>query len=105
MVTRRSVPSPVGSSTAPTAGWFGILGGDTVDGVKITAVVVGSPAQSAGLLPDDLIVSYANKPISSIDQLAKLVHAGQAGAVIDIGYRVPGSTAVVHAVVTLAIAA
>ena len=100
-----SSSSTAASVGAPGSGWFGILGTDTVDGVKVTGVLVGSPAQSAGLVPNSVIVTYGGTTITSIDQFAKLVRAGQAGSLVDVGYRLPGSQAVVRVTVTLAPAA
>lgn len=40
---------------------------------KVKQVVSGTPAQKAGLLPGDLIVEFANKPVSGWRSLVKLV--------------------------------
>lgn len=106
LVTTAPVPA-IASTTAvtvgpPGSGWFGILGVDTTGGVKVTGVLIGSPAQSAGFVPDSVIVSYGGSSITSIDQFAKLVRAGRAGSTVDVGYRLPGSETVVHVSVTLA---
>ena len=43
--------------------------GDVVQGVIITGVLQGAPAAKAGILPGDIIVSIADKPIRNVSEL------------------------------------
>jgi PDZ domain len=97
-------PSAPQTTSATATGWFGILGVDTPDGVTVTDVLVGSPAHHAGLLPDAVIVNYADTPITSIDQLVRLVRLGRPGTMVAVDFRLAESGTVSHVTVTLAAA-
>lgn len=51
----------------------------TIKGAFIGNIFVGSPAQKAGLLPGDLIVEIDGKPVSSADQVMRIVGEMEAG--------------------------
>jgi S1-C subfamily serine protease len=55
-------------------------------GAAITAVVPGSPADAAGLVPGDLITSVGGRAISSPDELSAIVSTQQPGAAVSAVY-------------------
>ena len=55
--------------TNPTA-WLGVRVSETDEGVVISRVKSGSPAEAAGLLADDVIVSVDGEAIDSADALS-----------------------------------
>jgi S1-C subfamily serine protease len=54
-------------------------------GVEIVQVIEESPAASAGLRPEDLIVSVDHAPITGVDQLHKLMISDAIGRRVHIG--------------------
>ena len=68
---------------------FTRLGAPVTNQVVIQFVNEGSPAQSAGLRPGDLIVSVNNEPIDSTDKLFTLV-SQNAGNEISLSYEREG---------------
>jgi S1-C subfamily serine protease len=48
-------------------------------GVMVNSVEAGSPADKAGLKPRDLIVAYADGPVSAVDDLHRLLSEDQVG--------------------------
>lgn len=48
-------------------------------GVLVTSVAAGSPAEEAGIKPYDVLMTYGDQKLFSPEQLAKLVRADQAG--------------------------
>jgi len=54
-------------------------------GVEIVQVIEESPAASAGLRPEDLIVSVDHAPITGVDQLHKLMISDAIGRTVHIG--------------------
>ncbi|MBR6668837.1 MAG: trypsin-like peptidase domain-containing protein [Clostridia bacterium] len=61
------------------------------DGVFITAVDAGSPAEKAGLLPGDIIVDIDGTVITDVEQLTAIVGQHEAGDVLRIKvYRAEG---------------
>ncbi|MGH9200549.1 MAG: PDZ domain-containing protein, partial [Vicinamibacterales bacterium] len=53
-------------------------------GVTITAVSEATPAEEAGLRAGDLIVDFAGEPVSSIDDLHRLLTEDRIGQVTPI---------------------
>ncbi|TML19337.1 MAG: PDZ domain-containing protein [Actinobacteria bacterium] len=54
-------------------------------GVEIVQVIEESPAASAGLRPEDLIVSVDHAPITGVDQLHRLMISDAIGRTVHIG--------------------
>jgi hypothetical protein len=52
--------------------------------IAVTEVLAGSAADSAGLLPGDLIVGYDDRAVFSAGELASATHAGEAGAPVAV---------------------
>jgi S1-C subfamily serine protease len=76
-------------------GWLGISGADLaditaqrlgVDGVKLSAVEAGSPAEDAGLRPGDIIISVGETPVASMAQLASLTSSRRPGTRLPVEY-------------------
>lgn len=55
-------------------------------GAAITAVVPGSPADAAGLVPGDLITSVGGRAVSSPDELSAIVSTQRPGAAVSAAY-------------------
>ncbi len=53
-------------------------------GVTITAVSEGTPAEEAGLRAGDLIVDFAGEPVSSIDDLHRLLTEERIGEIVPV---------------------
>ncbi|HEV2756217.1 MAG TPA: trypsin-like peptidase domain-containing protein [Actinomycetota bacterium] len=80
--------------------WFGVAGGSRPlpprvarevgreRGIEVVQVVAGSPAESAGLRPEDLIVEVHGTPVEGMDDLQRLMDGSLAGRAIEIAvYR------------------
>jgi len=68
------------------------LGLEAGQGVRIRNIVVGSPADKAGLERDDLIISFQDKKVTDVEQVIEGVRSQHAGAevsleVIHLGQR------------------
>jgi len=55
-------------------------------GTLITEVAPGSPADKAGLAVGDVIVSFADKEITTAQELIKAIHSSQIGQEVEITY-------------------
>jgi len=60
-------------------------------GAVIVSVVPGSPAAKAGLVQGDVIVNIAGTPITSSEELQKVIQASKPGATVTITYYVGDS--------------
>ena len=63
---------------------------------RIGAVLPGSPAAQAGLLPGDLITSVDQRPVTDFKQLVEYVHL-RAGETLEVAYLRDGAARVTHA--------
>jgi len=79
----RTVPHP----------WIGVTGHDVAkgesatgrtEGATVTAVAVGGPADAAGVLPGDVVVSVDGVEVGAMTQLARLVHRSEVGQQLDL---------------------
>jgi S1-C subfamily serine protease len=76
--------------------WFGVAGGSRPlpprvarevgreRGIEVVQVVPGSPAETAGLRPEDLIVEVHGTAVEGMDDLQRLMDGSLAGMTIDI---------------------
>lgn len=82
-------------------GYLGISGGGAGDGdlgVPVTEVVVGSPADEAGLMAGDVIVSIDSEPMYDIYELSAAVKLRLPGETIELTVRRAGDIYIVTAV-------
>jgi putative serine protease PepD len=63
------------------------------EGLRVTGVVPGSPAASAGLRTGDIITSIDGRAAVSTDQIVALLLSKRAGHRVEIGYERNGSPA------------
>ena len=73
-----------GGPDQTSATWLGVYVSETSDGVVITRVVTDSPADTGGLLVDDVIVSVDDQAIDSAATLTSAVQAHAEGDVVAI---------------------
>jgi putative serine protease PepD len=71
------------------------------EGLRVTGVVPGSPAASAGLRTGDIITSIDGRAAVSTDQIVALLLSKRAGHRVEIGYERNGS----HATTTVTLGA
>lgn len=73
--------------------WIGVTGHDLVDGesatglqfgATVTAVAVAGPADSAGILPGDVVVAVDGSAVTSMTQLARTVHRSTVGQELEL---------------------
>lgn len=55
-------------------------------GAFVVEVVASSPASTAGLQPEDVIVSFAGKKIDTVDDLIQAIRSAQVGQRVEITY-------------------
>ena len=69
-------------------GWTGILGADALDrpggGVRIRAVVEGSPAQAANLLVDDVVIAVGDSEVGNVGELVAAVRGLRPGDPVEL---------------------
>ena len=68
-------------------GYVGLSALDTPDGVLITNVLKGGPADISGLKPNDLIISINGTEIDNIRQVVKIVASLEVDQEIIVRYR------------------
>jgi uncharacterized protein YndB with AHSA1/START domain len=67
-----------------------ILGVPVIEGIRIDSVIDGMGAQSAGLVPNDVIVGMAGTEIHGFQDLSRAIHGKVAGDQVDVEiYRGP----------------
>jgi len=55
-----------------------------VDGVYVSAVVEEMPAEAAGLMPEDVLVSINSVPIRSLDELQQFLNNSRPGDIVQV---------------------
>jgi S1-C subfamily serine protease len=58
---------------------------DVENGVRVLSVEPGSPAETAGVQEDDVIVAFAGKPVTGVDDLQRILADGPVGVAAEIG--------------------
>ncbi|MFH0777229.1 MAG: M20/M25/M40 family metallo-hydrolase [Candidatus Eisenbacteria bacterium] len=107
------VPVPFTRASPDTAGppggegygrgqgaWFGIVpdfGGEPGKGAKISGVGEGSPAEKAGLIAGDVIVRFADKPITDLHDLTYALREKKPGDEVEVAVVREGKTLVFQA--------
>jgi len=91
------VDSPRPQTTVGGSGYGAYLGtipdmsgGGVSDGVRITGVRAGSPAEQAGLMADDVITSIADKHIGNLYDMTDALRSHQAGDTVVVVSRRDG---------------
>ena len=81
--------------------WIGITGHDLADGestsgrvvgATVTAVTVAGPADLAGMLPGDVVVAIDQTAVTSMTQLARIVHRSEVGQQLAVQIERAGLT-------------
>ena len=57
------------------------------DGARINSVIVGSPAEGAGLLPGDVVVSADGRDVDDVEELVKRVRKHKPDEILELGIR------------------
>lgn len=70
-VAKEQKPQQVAQASAQP--WLGIFGDTDESRVRVRRVHLGSPADEAGLKPEDVIVSFNNSEVSSFAEVVKLL--------------------------------
>lgn len=66
------------------AAFLGVGGEPADEGIRITAIVPGSPAEEAGLLPGDLLRTIDGTPIRDKDELTHTIRGKKPGQVVKL---------------------
>ncbi|MBA7652666.1 Serine protease Do-like HtrB [subsurface metagenome] len=66
-------------------------------GAFVVEVVDGSPASTAGLQPEDIIVTFAGEKIDTVDDLIQAIRSAQVGQRVEITYWRGGTPNTTHA--------
>ncbi|MEO8456361.1 MAG: PDZ domain-containing protein [Chloroflexota bacterium] len=91
-------PAPDGAPSAPGdttgGGFLGVSGEDTPDGngVKVTDVGAGTPAEDAGIVPGDIILSVDGETMDSFHALASLIKTHSPGDNVTLSIDHNGGT-------------
>ncbi|MCK4607775.1 MAG: trypsin-like peptidase domain-containing protein [candidate division Zixibacteria bacterium] len=111
-LARAVVPDLIATGKA-SRGWFGVWfhdvtqreakrqGLDAVKGVTVDSVFAESPAEKAGVLADDIIVSFNNQPVDNAGRLSVLVStASRDESTMPVEVVRDGETVMLHTIVT-----
>ncbi len=84
-----NVPPPVSAGGAASSGYGAYLGtvpdmSDNPDGVRLTGVRAGSPAEKAGLRGNDIITRIGEVPVPDLQAMTNALRTHRAGDVVDI---------------------
>ena len=71
----------------PVPAYLGLSGEELPDGIKVTEVPEGSPADRAGAKTEDVLLSIADEPVSSVEQLTELVSIRKPGEKVTLSLR------------------
>ncbi len=74
----------IGTGSAPTGIYAGVVGVDEKGGVRLTQVTDNSPAAKAGLKEADLVTAFEGKPVETYRALFDLVKAKKPGDKVKI---------------------
>lgn len=84
-----TAPAPAGTeAVAPPMSaartWLGVRVSESENGVTVTEVVAGSPAETAQLAVNDVITAVGNTSIASADDLRAAIEAASSGDVVQM---------------------
>jgi putative serine protease PepD len=66
-------------------GWLGVEGVTAGDGALVSRVLEASPAQSAGVQPDDVVVALDGETVTSMSELVVAVRERTPGTTVTVG--------------------
>ncbi len=72
---------------APAAAYLGLSGEEVPDGIKVSDIPEGSPAERAGAKAEDVLLSLADEPIGTMEQLNELVRIHKPGDKVTLAVR------------------
>lgn len=83
---RASAPPPVarGSGSNVYFGSVPDMAGSDVQGLRLSGVRAGSPADSAGLRAGDVIVEFDGKPVTDLQSYSEALYGKQPGDIVEI---------------------
>ena len=94
--TTRSIISSLISEGKVRRSYLGIVGGvrplppkvgaklDRAEGVEVSEVVPGSPAEAAGLKPEDIVISIDGEPVLGVGDLQAAMTGERIRALVDL---------------------
>lgn len=87
-----TAPQPAGDATGSSSrrvrtGFMPDMSGTTTDGLRLTGVVGGSPAEAAGVKAGDILIRFDQTTIKSIDDLQTALGIAKAGVAVKIVVR------------------
>lgn len=88
---------PLLAANPRSQGALGVSLAEAKHGVRVIAVVPGSPAEKAGILPGDEIVRIGNQTVQSIRNFIENVRKMTPGAAVDLGVTRNGEQHVMKA--------
>ncbi|HLF65964.1 MAG TPA: PDZ domain-containing protein [Saprospiraceae bacterium] len=86
-----------GAENHEPKGYLGVMIEDAEGGVRITEVVQGSPAETAGLKTSDVIMAIDNAEVANMESLVNAISSHKPGDAVRVHYRRDGSSATVSA--------
>jgi serine protease Do len=93
VVLDRFVPQggPSAPQRPPGAGYLGVLLEDHADGVRVTDVVPGTPAEEGGLKIDDVILRVAGAPVKGVSGFQQVLWKFKVGQKVKVAYKRDGA--------------
>jgi len=84
-----NVPPPVSATGGASSGYGAYLGtvpdmSEDPDGVRLTGVRAGSPAEKAGLRGNDIITRIGDQPVPNLQAMTNALRTHKAGDVVEI---------------------
>lgn len=80
-----AAPAPAQPVSPQDRGYLGVALGEDTDGVAITAIMDGSPAESAGVQAGDVLFNVAGSSVLDMDGVRAALEGHAAGEAITIG--------------------
>jgi S1-C subfamily serine protease len=84
----REVAAQLDATGRVVHGWTGVLGTDALDrpggGIRIRAVVAGSPAEAAGLVADDIVLAVGDVDVANVGELVAAIRTLKPGDPVEI---------------------
>lgn len=84
---RSAAPAPMAGARTGSDVYLGSIpdmSAPDVKGLRLTGVRAGSPADSAGLKPGDIVVEFAEKPVTDLQTYSEALYAQKPGDEVDV---------------------